>query len=162
MSVSARQERVEVLLRARYGLTEPEVETWCRTTSSWPGFDTPEPDSALPGLAEIIAYLESTDPDTWWAGPTFRSVPDEAGVVRHCVISHVFEKWGPGSAQEFESRYATSYRVGADVNDGPSARYPQATPKDRVIAFLHALAAGDELSTAESMEVDWLRSQGMG
>lgn len=38
------------------------------------------------------------------------------------------------------------------VNDGTNPRYPQETPKQRILAYLRALAAGDELTTEQSME----------
>jgi hypothetical protein len=112
----------------------------------------------LPPLPEIIAFLESTPEDSWWAGPTFRSDPDADGVVRHCGLSHVFEKWGDRGFDEFEALYSTSYCIGAQVNDKPTKAYPQDTPKARVVAYLKAMLAGDEMTTEQSMEADYAAS----
>lgn len=101
---------------------------------------------SLPPLVDVIAFLESTDPDSWWAGPTFRS-PDE---TQHCVLSHIFERYGPEAMRTFEEVWSTSYVIGA-VNDGKYPSYPQEHPKDRSLAFLHALAVGTEQTTVESM-----------
>lgn len=117
------------------------------TTSS--RFGTPT--KALPPLVEVIAYLDGTDPNTWWAGPTFRS---PCG-TRHCVLSHVEARWGMTAFDEFESTYATSYRIGSFVNDKPTDAYPQTHPKDRVLAFLRAMLVGDEMTTMESMEAEY-------
>lgn len=37
--------------------------------------------------------------------------------------------------------------------DGPSEAYPQATPKDRALAYLRAMEAGQELTTHQSMDI---------
>lgn len=110
-----------------------------------------EDSSVLPPLAQIVEHLAATDPESWWTGPTFRS---PCG-TRHCVLAHIEAEWGTAGFDEFESRYATSYVIGATVNDAPSDRYPQAHPKDRVIAFLHAMGRGEEPTTPESMEAEY-------
>lgn len=106
------------------------------------------PGRVLPSLADIIAALDATATDSWWEGPTFRSPCD----TKHCVLSHIFEQWGARGFDEFEDRYATSYVVGGAVNDKVSVAYPQAEPKDRVVAYLRAMLAGDEMTTHESMD----------
>lgn len=61
--------------------------------------------------------------------------------------------------EEFEWLYSSSYRIGAFVNDQPTPAYPQAHPKDRVLAYLRAMARGEELTTEESMEADAAASE---
>jgi hypothetical protein len=117
------------------------------TDTTFPEDDT----DILPPLADIIDYLAATDPDTWWEGPTFRS---PCG-TRHCVLSHVAEKWGPSAWSEFEALYSTSYAIGATVNDRPTEAYPQPHPRERVVAYLQAMLAGHEQTTSESMEADY-------
>jgi hypothetical protein len=99
---------------------------------------------------DVIAYLESTDPGSWWPGPTYRS-PDE---THHCVLSHIFERYGSAAMGEFEERWSTSYVIG-NVNDGGHPGYLQPDPKDRCLAFLYALATGAEETTVEMMEAQW-------
>lgn len=106
------------------------------------------PGRVLPPLADIIDFLNATAPQSWWAGPTFRS---ECG-TQHCVLSHIFEKWGSAGFDEFEDRYSTSYVIGGVINDKPSEAYPQAHPKERVVAYLNAMLAGVEMTTHESMD----------
>lgn len=108
----------------------------------------------LPPLRDIIEMLRATDVDSWWEGPTFRS-PDG---TKHCVLSHVFEAYGSDGFMDFEERYATSFYIGAEINDKPSQRYPQAHPKDRVIAYLEAMERGDEMTTHESMDAEMIAS----
>lgn len=106
------------------------------------------PGRVLPSLAEIIDFLDATTPESWWAGPTFRSECE----TKHCVLSHIFEEWGSAGFDEFEDRYSTSYFIGGAINDKPSEAYPQPHPKDRVVAYLRAMLAGTEMTTHESME----------
>lgn len=105
------------------------------------------PHGPLPSLDDLIAVLEPTDPDTWWAGPTFRS-PDQ---TQHCVLSHIFEMYGPDAMQLFEEGWSTQFCIGG-VNDGTDPRYTQPTAKERSLAYLRALRDGHEMTTAESME----------
>jgi hypothetical protein len=105
-------------------------------------------EDVLPPLPDIVAFLESTSRESWWAGPTFRS---PCG-TRHCVLAHIERRWGAAGMDEFEATYSTSYVIGAAVNDCASDRYPQEHPKGRCVAFLRAMLAGEELTTVESME----------
>ena len=109
-------------------------------STTWPG--------PLPPLQMIIDHLKTTDPDTWWAGPTFRS-PDG---TQHCVLSHIAERWGMDALDEFESTYSTSYVIGAAINDQPSDRYPQEHPRERCVAYLEAMLRGDEDDVNTSMD----------
>lgn len=156
----ARTSRLARSLGERYGLTDTETRAWLAWRTTAPaaeGLSVTEPGAHLPPLAEILDYLAATDVEAWWAGPTFRSPAEPGRPIRHCVLSHIHHRWGPRAAMEFEERYSTSYVIGA-VNDAPSSRYPQAEPRDRVVAYLQALREGDEASTYESMEVDYLLS----
>ena len=107
----------------------------------------------LPPLADVIAYLTSTNPGTWWSGPTYRS-PDG---TQHCALSHVADRYGMDAMHMFEETYSTSYMIGA-VNDGNHPRYQQSHPKDRCLAYLTAMVNGDEETTQQSMDrqyQDW-------
>lgn len=101
----------------------------------------------MPTLDEIIAHVESTPEESWWAGPTFRS-PDQS---QHCVLSHIAERFGGDAMDLFEGRWSTSYVIGA-ANDGRHPGYPQPTAKQRCVAFLHALRDGTEKDTLTSMD----------
>ena len=54
----------------------------------------------------------------------------------------------------FESSWSTSYVV-YPVNDGANPRYQQPTPKQRNIAYLRALAAGEEDTTMVGMQKEY-------
>lgn len=105
----------------------------------------------LENLDTVIAYMEATDEDAW----NLDTVRSKDG-KKNCFFGHLFNMspdegranalWGM-----FEELYATSYRI-YPVNDGENPRYPQATPKQRILAYLRALAAGEEMTTEQSME----------
>ncbi len=104
--------------------------------------------AALALLDRVETLLTATDPDSWWEGPTFRS---PCG-TKHCVLSHIAEHLGMDAMEQFENYWSTSYVIGGAVNDHPSERYPQAHPKDRVLAFIANLRTGVELDTWASMD----------
>lgn len=109
-------------------------------------------------LADFITYLEATSPEDWC-----EDVVRSQDGAQNCALGHVFE-WGrargDGSDRAgsrawdwFEGAWSTSYAV-YPVNDGENPDYPQATPKERIIAYCRALLDGTELSTMESMEFE--------
>jgi len=100
----------------------------------------------LPELPVIIDYLRQTHPDTWWAGPTYRS-PDG---TQHCALSHIADRWGMDAMGMFEETWSTSYVIGA-INDRPTPGYEQDHPKDRVLAYIEALRDGREDDVQTSM-----------
>lgn len=114
-----------------------------------PSYRNPE---ALALLDEVCDYLDATDRDSWWEGPTFRS---PCG-TKHCVLSHVFEQMGERGFENFEYHWSTSYVIGARVNDTASPDYPQSHPKDRVMAYLNDLRQGFTLDTESSIEIQYL------
>ena len=57
----------------------------------------------------------------------------------------------------FECAYATTYAI-YPVNDGTNPDYQQPTPRQRVLAYLRALASGDELTTMQAMDRDYAAS----
>lgn len=63
------------------------------------------------------------------------------------VVANALWEW-------FESCWSTTYVI-YPVNDGRDPRYPQPTPKARVLAYLEALRSGEELRTQESMLQDF-------
>jgi hypothetical protein len=117
-------------------------------------FELPEPTREK--LREVIAHLESTHDDQWCMGRV-----RTADQKQNCLMGHVFamgkdDKQGNSWLNWFEG-IATSYMY-FPVNDGKDARYPQATPRLRCIAYLKDILEGKEKSTYEMMEEDALRS----
>ena len=100
-------------------------------------------------IQEIIDYMESTPEESWCTD-----------VVRtdnkNCFFGHLFsmgkddkegnELWGM-----FEEGWATTYMI-YPVNDGENPKYQQATPKQRVIAYLKDLRDGKEMTTHQSID----------
>lgn len=140
------------------------------TTSNRPSwmvdhFAPADPTDDLRCLDWLIAQLELTDPDSWQTEVVRRT--SATGVETNCFFGHVYNIGGGDTPAPdgrnstgswlwnwVEERWATTFRV-YPINDGRDPSYPQATAKDRMIAFLRALRAGEELSTAESMEADY-------
>lgn len=110
---------------------------------------------AMALLERVTRLIAQTSRDDWWEGPTFRS---PCG-TKHCVLSHVAEAFGTQVMEEFEATWSSSYVIGFRVNDKPTARYPQRHPKDRVMAYLHNLATGEEPDLHESMWRDYQHSE---
>lgn len=105
---------------------------------------------SLDRLDRAIALLEGTDPDTWWAGPTYRSPCGRY----HCALAHLEVAWGMSEMEAFESEWSNSYVLGL-INDGRNPKYPQPTPKERSLAYLYALRRGEEDSILEGMDRDF-------
>lgn len=101
-------------------------------------------------LARVIAMVESTDPESWWPGPTFRS-PDG---TQHCVLAHIEDQMGMTAMEQFEETWSNSYVIGL-INDGEKPGYQQATPKERCMAYLENLSRGVELSILEEMDLQY-------
>lgn len=104
----------------------------------------------LANLDAVITYMENTDEKAWQTG-TVRSADGST----NCFFGHLFNMGGTdeqGSAlwNWFEELWATTYMI-YPVNDGQNPAYPQPTPKQRVLAYLRALADGTELTTTQSM-----------
>lgn len=110
------------------------------------------------GLDEIIAMVEATDEDAWQTG-TVRS----ADSTRNCFFGHLFahgEKLGGERHanilwQAFEDSWATTYVI-YPVNDGTNPRYPQPTPRQRILAYLTDLREQRALPTHLSMDAEHL------
>jgi hypothetical protein len=153
--MTTRAQTVTSVLRDEYNLDGDAIAEWMQTSGSTvEDIDRPITTDTLPGLDAIIDFLGGTDPATWWAGPTFRS-PDQ---TQHCVLSHVFERWGAEGMNEFEERYSTCFVIGGAVNDRVSEKYPQPHPRERVIAYLRAMQRGAELTVYESLDATCLAS----
>ncbi|QOD06126.1 hypothetical protein [Pseudarthrobacter sp. BIM B-2242] len=105
----------------------------------------------LETLDPVIAYMEATAEDSW----NLDTVRSKDG-SKNCFFGHLFNMapdddhanalWGM-----FEDLWSTTYRI-YPINDGTNPSYPQETPKQRILAYLRALQAGDELTTEQSME----------
>jgi hypothetical protein len=130
-------------------------------------------------LPAFISHLETTAEDSWCTD-VVRS-PDGAA---NCVFGHLFQyatdhaattelpagthgRTGRGGKplhpaevfanavwNVFEERWTTTYML-YRVNDGENPRYDQPTPKQRVIAYLRALAAGEEDTTLVGMQKEY-------
>lgn len=105
-------------------------------------------------LDPVIAYMEATDEDAWQVD-TVRS----ANGSTNCFFGHLFNMGGTdarGNAlwEGFESAWASTYRL-FPINDGEHPRYPQPTPKQRVLAFLRDLNSGAVMTTPQQMEEEY-------
>lgn len=123
-------------------------------------------------IDDIIAMVDAT-PDSAWNLDTVRS----ADGSRNCFFGHLFA-FGERLADDdpdlqalshprltgsevvanalwewFEECWATTYAV-YPVNDGSDPGYPQGTPRERVLVFLHDLRSGKRLRTREAMEAE--------
>lgn len=110
----------------------------------------------LSDLDPFIAYLEDTTDDEWQVD-TVRN----KGNTKNCVMGHLVN-WYYGKNYEgsislawdvFEEMWATTYMI-YPVNDGNTKmvawmnqKYNQASPKQRVIAYLKNLRDGKEKTT---------------
>lgn len=118
----------------------------------------PEP-ADIAKLDDIITYMEGT-PESTWGVDVVRST-GENGEQLDCFFGHLFTM-GRDEIESnklwdwFESAWSTTYGI-YPVNDGENPAYQQATPKQRVLAYLRALRAGEETTTMQSMELDSLR-----
>lgn len=107
----------------------------------------------MKSIQEIIDYMEATSEDSWGV-----DVVRSKDGSKNCFFGHLFnmgkdqeesnELWGL-----FEELYATTYMI-YPVNDGENPYYQQATPKQRVIAYLKDLRDGKAMTTYEVMETE--------
>jgi hypothetical protein len=103
-------------------------------------------------FSEFIPYLEATTPEQW-CEKVVRSKDSAA----NCLFGHLFNFAGPDENfanflwDWFESRIATTYMV-YPVNDGTNPRYPQATARERCIAYMKDLQSGTEETTEALMD----------
>lgn len=109
-------------------------------------------------LRDIINYMERTSEDSWCTD----SVRQEG---KNCFFGHLSQMYGDGGGPtpdskfflagpswgQFEEQYATTYMI-YPVNDGYDNRYPQATPKQRILAYLADLESGATPTTYECMD----------
>lgn len=105
----------------------------------------------LETLDQVIAYMESTDEDSWRVD-TVRSAEGDT----NCFFGHLFNMGendveGSHLWDVFEELWATTYML-YRVNDGEDPCYPQPTPKQRVLAYLHDLQTGKAPTTIKLME----------
>lgn len=116
-------------------------------------------------LNPFLAHLESTPEDAWQV-----DVVRSADGSRNCMFGHLYqfsydhpsvaaltheqrELFASRMWDAFEQSWSTTYRI-YPVNDGTYPGYDQATPKARVLAYLRALQAGEELTTMQSMDAE--------
>mgnify|MGYP003607769098 CR=1 FL=1 len=102
-------------------------------------------------MARIISHLESTREEDW-----VEDVVRSKDGSKNCLFGHIFsmsedEKESNRLWDLFECTVATTYMV-YPVNDGRDPDYPQATPRQRCLAYLHDLKAGRTESVLQIME----------
>lgn len=103
-----------------------------------------------PRLIQLIARLEKTTDDEW--------ITDKVrSGNQNCVFGHVFAMGGDNERLSNEwwnwfDWHVCSTFVIYPVNDGTDERYPQATPKARILALLADILSGAVKCTWESME----------
>jgi hypothetical protein len=113
-------------------------------------FTMPDKDKAK--LGQVLAYLEATNDDQWLMGRC-RSADQK----KNCLLGHVFamgkdDKEGNEWVNWFDY-IATEYMY-FSINDGENPKYPQATPKQRCIAYLTDIMEGWSKSTMEMLDDD--------
>ncbi len=114
-------------------------------------------------LRDVIDMVEATAEDSWQMD-VVRSMDGQ----RNCFFGHLHayaSTLAPAGmdpdrlASEvwdwFEEQYASTYAI-YPINDGKSPRYPQPTPRQRVLGFLNDLRTGGALRTWEGVEVEYL------
>lgn len=121
-------------------MSEPIRETWEQVVDR------------LMDLGPFIQYLTDTSEDEW-----------AVGVVRtkdgkNCSFGHLVNwYYGPGYEGTisgvwdiFEEMWMTTYVI-YPINDGQNPEYRQATPKQRVLAYMKNLWLGQEVDTQTGM-----------
>ena len=103
-------------------------------------------------LSRFIKYLEKTTDEQWQLDKV-----GEPEMKKWCVMGHLF-CWAAGKEKDekranriwnyFEGAIATTYMI-YPVNDGKNSNYPQATPKERCIAYLKNLRDDKEKTTID-------------
>ena len=114
--------------------------------------DFTDEENNLLNLDNIIKYLEGTKPEDWCL-----DVVRTKDNAQNCLLGHLHNYGGGDQGKGgficamFEEFYATTYMF-YPVNDGEHSGYPQATAKDRVIAYLTDIKDGKQLSTGQLFE----------
>lgn len=111
-------------------------------------------DLQLQNLDRVIAYMEASEEDAWRVD-TVRS----ADGTTNCFFGHLFKMGGNDARANalwngFENVWASTYMI-FPINDGTDARYPQATPKQRVLAYLRDLNTGAAKAVPQLMEEEY-------
>ena len=102
----------------------------------------------LEALDGVITAMESTAEEAW----RVETVRSEDGAT-NCFFGHLFnlggdDKHGSALWNVFEEQWATTYML-YPVNDGQNPKYPQDTPKQRVLAYLRDLRDGKAMTTLD-------------
>lgn len=86
-------------------------------------------------VAYFIAKFEAIPEERWCVGSFYINYPSEqACALGHCG-AHYEATWDP-EAQELDSLFSYRDKDVLDINDGKDHRYPQPTPKQRILAAL--------------------------
>lgn len=109
----------------------------------------------LSDLQPFIQYLQDTREDEW----AVDVVRTKDG--KNCLFGHLIN-WYYGEDYEgsislvwdlFEEMWMTTYVI-YDINDGKNPKYPQPTPKQRVLAYMKNLWLGLEVDTQTGMALE--------
>jgi hypothetical protein len=111
-------------------------------------------DTRLENLDAIIAHMEATTEDSWQVD-TVRSKDGST----NCFFGHLFamapdDEHGSELWHGFENLWGSTYVV-YPINDGTNPRYPQTTPKQRILAYLRDLRDGKAKTVPQMMEEDY-------
>ncbi len=105
-------------------------------------------------LQQTIKHLESTGEEEWCVG-----VVRTKGGDQNCILGHVFNMGGEDEKESnrwwrwFEDHIASTFMI-YPVNDGEHPDFPQATPRQRCLAYLRAIESGERKAMCE-MEFEW-------
>lgn len=111
-------------------------------------------DARLENLDAIITHMEATSDESWQVD----TVRSKDGTT-NCFFGHLFamapdDAHGSELWNGFENLWASTYMI-YPINDGENPRYPQATPKQRVLAYLRDLRDGKAKTVPQVMEEDY-------
>jgi hypothetical protein len=111
-------------------------------------------------LWSIIQYLEQTAEDSWCTDVV------KTHDNKNCLFGHIYdygfsinptELYASNMYDWFDCAVSTTHQV-FRVNDGQNSDYPEATPKQRCLAYLKNIFDGKEFTTLEGMDHDYLLS----
>lgn len=106
----------------------------------------------LYGIDEIIEYIKKTDEKEWCVNVVRKG-------YSNCFFWHLHKMCKDDEEASFnwdmfEEQWATTYMI-YPVNDWEHSKYQQATPKQRVLAYLKALKNWEEKTTYDLMQELW-------
>jgi hypothetical protein len=95
-------------------------------------------------LNDIIHYLKNMTLESDWCVDVVRTKDQK----QNCLMGHLFNFGGNLIVDIFHNNISTEYCY-YQINDGKNPNYPQATPKQRIIAYLENVRDGKEETVLE-------------